>query len=53
MQYLMFHHLDREGRIGCFTFKCFPGAFGLLCSVTLPQGAVGLSAECDGGTCIS
>ena len=53
MQYLMSHQFDREGRAVCFTLNVFLVSLGCYVYVTLPHDTVGLSAECDGGTCIS
>ena len=39
---LVCNHLEEEEKDGCFAMYCY-----YKCSVALPQGAVGWSAECD------
>ena len=41
------NHLEEEQKAGCFAVIVLQMFFYYNCSVTLPYGAVGLSAVCD------
>ena len=50
---LVCNHHEEEERAGCFAFVVLRMSCYCICSLALPYGAVGGSAVCDCGTCIS